>query len=266
MTESESTPDVGGTVVAEPAVTDTPPPEDAAARRSGPSSVASSVTWWIVGICIAAVIASAAQLLLELPDQGFFALALSFLVLGAASWVDVAEKRIPNVLTYPALGLGILIHVVLTPLFGWLGWEIPRIWLGGLGPEECLMGFGLTFLFGIVSFIVRGLGGGDVKLLFAMGALLGLGHVVGALFNGILIAALLGIVNWALNGSLIARLQVLAVTLFGAVFRGEVPKREEIMPFGRSVAPFGLSMFLGLILAQFVELHEVLLFTMGRTE
>ncbi|MFG0317912.1 MAG: prepilin peptidase, partial [Planctomycetota bacterium JB042] len=184
----------------------------------------------------------------------------------AAAWVDVAEKRIPNVLTYPALGLGILIHVVLTPLFGWLGWDVPRIWLGGLGPADALMGFGLCFLFGIVSFVVRGLGGGDVKLLFAMGAILGLGHVIGALFNGILIAAVLGIVNWALNGSLIARLQVMAVTLFGAVFRGEVPKREEILPFGRSVAPFGLSMFLGLILAQFVELHEVLIFTLGKTE
>lgn len=82
--------------------------------------------------------------------------ALCAVCLGAM-WFDVRERRLPNALTVGAFAGAILLRAPLG--------------LGALadGLLGALLGFGLALPF----FLVGGLGGGDVKLLAAVGAFLG---------------------------------------------------------------------------------------------
>jgi prepilin peptidase CpaA len=72
---------------------------------------------------------------------------------------DVRARRIPNWLTYGSLVAGLGVRT------WWLGWH-------GLaqGAEGMLLGGGVFFLF----FLVRGMGAGDVKLMGAVGAWVGI--------------------------------------------------------------------------------------------
>ena len=72
--------------------------------------------------------------------------------------VDVRQGRIPNWLTYPAMAMGILLR---WSFFGWRGLVSA---LSG-----CLLAGGVVFLF----YAVRAMGAGDVKLVAAIGSLLG---------------------------------------------------------------------------------------------
>lgn len=248
----------GASDAAVPAVTPAPQALDAAphSARRGSAPV---VLWWVLGVCVAAVAAAGLQIGLGVRDQGFFLLALTFLVCAVAAWVDVATRRIPNLLTYPALVLGLVLNVLLAPVLRVAGADVAVVWLGATETAtSALLGFGLCAFLGVVSFIVRGLGGGDVKLIAALGALLGLGTVVGVLFNALLFAGVIGLVNWALQGTLVPRLQVVATNLLATLVTRDGAK--DIYPFGRSEAPFGLAVLLGLLLAEVfgIRLHTLL--------
>jgi len=82
---------------------------------------------------------------------------LTMALLGAAI-SDVQRSRIPNVITLPLAGLGLALH------FGLNGWEGLLFSLEGFG-----VGFGLLVLF----YAGGGMGAGDVKLLGAVGAVIG---------------------------------------------------------------------------------------------
>ena len=88
-----------------------------------------------------------------------------FLLCGAAlcgiigGVIDVRSNRIPNWLTYTALGLALASRTL------WGGWPALKQGLWG-----ALLGGGVFFLF----FLVRGMGAGDVKLMGAGSAWAGL--------------------------------------------------------------------------------------------
>ena len=89
----------------------------------------------------------------------------------AASATDLRNRRIPNVLTFGAAAGAFGYHLA-TAGIGGLGWSVVG-WLAGA----------LIF---ILPFALRGLGGGDVKLLAALGAWIGTGDVVWvALYAGV---------------------------------------------------------------------------------
>lgn len=90
-----------------------------------------------------------------------------------ASVSDVRTRRIPNLLTFGAAGLAVLFH------FGTRG-------VGGLGFAAGGWAVGLAMF--LPFFLLRGIGGGDVKLLAALGAWIGPYH---AMWTG-LFAALAG--------------------------------------------------------------------------
>src|SRR5215470_4328671 len=81
---------------------------------------------------------------------------LAFVV--ACIVVDVRERRIPNALSAPAIVLGIVINGLL---------------FGSSGMIAGLAGFGLALAILIVPFALGGIGAGDVKMMGAVGALLG---------------------------------------------------------------------------------------------
>ena len=76
-----------------------------------------------------------------------------------AIYYDVRWRRIPNWLTYPAMLLGFIVHGITE---GWNG-----VLSSGGG-----MAVGLIIF--LIFYLLRLMGGGDVKLMAAMGALVGI--------------------------------------------------------------------------------------------
>lgn len=101
-------------------------------------------------------------------------IALCGLLLGIAIYLDLRRHRIPNWVTVPACLTGILYHVWSHGLAGGLPFS-----LKGLAA-------GLVIL--IIPFLMGGMGGGDVKLLAALGCWSGASGV----FNLFLYGALAG--------------------------------------------------------------------------
>ena len=228
----------------------------APADRPQPVAASTVATWWVLAVCVAAVIAAGLQVWSGQRQYGFYLLALSFLVCLAAAWLDLATRRIPNVLTYPAILIGLALNALAPPALEAVGADTVVVWLGASGLRDGLLGFGLCAAIGIVSFMARGLGGGDVKLLGAVGAMLGFDAVIAVLFNTLLVAALIGLANWVLKGTLLARTQIIANNVLIAVV---TKRRVNVYPFKATEAPFGLALLIGLTVAQFFAVHRFLL-------
>lgn len=101
-------------------------------------------------------------------------------VLIALSFIDLDTFRLPDVLTIPLLGLGLL-GAILIP-------GNPSGW------ESVLSALGAGGLFWIIALVYsQGMGLGDVKLVAAMGAFLGFPSIFLAIFIGSFIGAFVGI-------------------------------------------------------------------------
>ena len=90
------------------------------------------------------------------------------IVLGTAIWTDLRSGLIPNRLTFSTMGLAILLH-------GWLN--------GFPGMVYSLTGLGTGFALFIFFYLTGGMGAGDVKLMAAIGAIIG---AYGVLISGVL--------------------------------------------------------------------------------
>lgn len=93
-----------------------------------------------------------------------------------ASWIDYAERRVPNWLNAGIAALGFMAQGY---FFGWSG-----LAAGALG---MLVGFGTL----IIPWLMHGMGAGDVKLMMAIGVWLGpwltlMSFCVGAIVGGII--------------------------------------------------------------------------------
>jgi prepilin peptidase CpaA len=93
-------------------------------------------------------------------------------LLAAAAWSDWRTRRIPNALTLAGAAAAIALHLA----------------AGGGAVLQGLQGFGLALAVGVPLFALGALGGGDVKLLAAVGAFMGPGRFAGAF----LVIAVLG--------------------------------------------------------------------------
>jgi prepilin peptidase CpaA len=87
----------------------------------------------------------------------------ALVVAGAGCVADLRTRRIPNVLTLGAAA-------------GAFGHHLATAGLPGLG--FALAGWGVGLLMFLPVFVLKGIGGGDVKLLAALGAWLGPGQAV----------------------------------------------------------------------------------------
>ena len=109
---------------------------------------------------------------------------LALIVGLCAGWTDWRSRRIPNWLTIPALALGVAVHGLAA---------------GGPGVLESLKGVGLALAVLLPLVLLGALGGGDWKLLGALGAFLGAGMVLVVLLGAILIAGLMGVIQISVN-------------------------------------------------------------------
>lgn len=148
---------------------------------------------------------------------------LTIVVLAVSVVTDLRSRRILNVVTFPAMLLGLGLHLLF-----W-GWSETT----GLGLKWSLIGLaagGLPFL---VFYAVdsKSFGLGDVKLMAAVGAMKGFPFVLGALFYVALVGGVLALVLLLWKGALVR-------TLAG-IFRrkGEDEEKAKIfLPYGVAIA------------------------------
>ena len=104
-----------------------------------------------------------------LQSEAFAGLLTAFVV--AVSIFDIRERRIPNLLVFPAALIGLTLNLLLR---GWEGL--------GFGLKGLAAGFALLF----IPYLVGGMKAGDVKFLAAIGAFTGAIDVVRALLATLL--------------------------------------------------------------------------------
>ena len=101
---------------------------------------------------------------------------------------DLRSRRIPNLLTGPSILFGLLLHFLLGGV-SQLGYSL----LGGL------IAGAIFFLF----FMVGGMGGGDVKLMAAVGCIAGAAHIKDVLLATVFFGGLMGITLALYRGRLV---------------------------------------------------------------
>jgi prepilin peptidase CpaA len=157
------------------------------------------------------------------------ALSVLSLMLAIAVYVELKERRIPNWLTLSGMALGLLIAYL-------NGTAAFFSSIGGL-----IIGFGFLFIF----YVFGGVGGGDVKLMGAAGALMGSALIKPALVYTAFIGAFLAIMMvvwrkdfWTRIGWGMKRL---------AFWQKNNP--AEPAPAAPIAVPYGMAIALGCLLA-----------------
>lgn len=151
------------------------------------------------------------------------------MVICAAS--DLMAGKIYNYVTYPAAALGLILALVSG---GWVE----------LGHHA--LGMAIAFLPFFVVFLFRGLGGGDVKLIGAAGAIMGYPLIVAGLFHTILVGGVVavGVMLW--KGVLWKGIRN---ALWTIVTWALPVKTMPLDPANSEKVPFGVAIALGTIWA-----------------
>lgn len=167
---------------------------------------------------------------------------LVFVVLAAVSIAagvtDARTGQIPNRLTYAAV------------LIGLAGWSVyGLVTAGGSGLTaaggDALIATGLGLGLGLVAFALGGLGGGDAKLMAAIGAVSADWRLtLAAIVYGVAIAAIMAIVVMVRRGLV---KQTFTVMLGAALSLRRVER--PTLPGGSPTVPFGVALAAGAVIA-----------------
>lgn len=143
-----------------------------------------------------------------------------------ATYSDLRWRKIPNCLTLPAIALGFVLNFVGN---NWNGVIFAFIGL--------LLGMGLLML----PYLLGGMGGGDVKLMAALGALLGSYAILNVFLYTTLVGGAIAVVVAVANKSLVETFKKMwlflkCVFLFQAPSTGAlVFKKSHTVPYGVAI-------------------------------
>ena len=172
---------------------------------------------WVAVVVMSAIIATASILIRGGQGAGVFLIALCTGAVLVAAGFDAATGRIPNPITYTAILLGLSVNS--------LGMVLRRVapgvaahWLGAAGPTQALLGLLVFGGIGMVCLLLAGMGGGDMKLLAAVGAMLGLSRAADALACGVAVAVVYAVINLVLSGRLDATVRAAAVQMLNLAY------------------------------------------------
>ncbi len=156
------------------------------------------------------------------------------LLLSAAAWHDIRDRRIPNALVFPGAVAGVLSNALL-----------PQE-MGGLGALGSLTGLGAGLLLLLPLYLLRAMGGGDVKLMAMTGAFLGARAVMGAFLYILLAGGLLALALAWHQGRLRTLLHKLKIALCAVngstaplLMTGDLPEptaKLDKLPYGVAIA------------------------------
>jgi len=169
-----------------------------------------------------------------LPTITLAGAATTVVVVAVAGVWDVRTRRIPNALTFPAVGAGLLIGAATT---GW--WGLLSALVGTLAAPAVLMALRLG----------NRLGAGDIKLAAAVGALTGPAVGAVAMLLATVVGGLLAVARMLRPGTSVAR--NLSPFLVGLPIVGrryqEAPAEDT--PLARITIPYGVAIGIGSLLA-----------------
>lgn len=167
---------------------------------------------------------------------------LLFATLTTAATTDVLHRKVYNWLTYPAIALGLA-----------LGYGAGGLGEGLWGPGliSHLAGFALGFGLLFAVWWSRAVGGGEVKLAGAVGAIVGFPLIVPALFWSSLVGAIMGVWVLVWRGKLLSGLR--SSIRYALSFRDELPVDDP----AAVKLPYGVAIAFGTILAWFLHLPGV---------
>jgi prepilin signal peptidase PulO-like enzyme (type II secretory pathway) len=233
---------------------DSPPALELAAPR------ALSVPWpatWIMLLSLAAIV-NALLVVANHAARGFFVPVLAAAICLLAALFDACTTRIPNALTYTAILLGIAVNAAGSLLLLNHADTATR-WLAAPTLSQSLLGFGACALVGIAGMVIARVGGGDIKLLAALGALLGLSQIGYVLIVALTVAALYALINLVVVGRLnfLARLAALRLLELFYFRRFELPSSDDSSdrPASPNTIPMAVPLAIGLILTQLLDLQ-----------
>jgi len=146
-----------------------------------------------------------------------------------AVYADLRWRKIPNYLTLPAVAAGLLVNFLAN------GWNGLLFGFGGF-----MLGMGLL----ILPFLFGGMGGGDVKLMGALGAFVGCYSVLNIFFYATLVGGAIAIVVALANKNLADTFKRMWL-LLKCVFLFRVPMSGAAL-FKKSIAiPYGVAICAG---------------------
>ena len=151
---------------------------------------------------------------------------VAIILVTIAAFFDVATHRIPNWLTYSSWLVGLALAA----------------YVGGIAAvNNSLLGFASTFLPMLLMYVGGSIGGGDVKLIGGVGALLGFPAGLNALISAILVGGFFAAIILLWQGRLFPILKRAASVAWSKVYVVHVPvpappKVKDAFPFGVAIA------------------------------
>lgn len=151
-----------------------------------------------------------------------------------ASYTDFQWSRIPNWLTFPAMGLGMVLHA----------------WIGGLGDALFgLAGLGVGMGLFLLPYACKAIGAGDVKLMAAVGAIVGPSSALSIAILSVLAGGIYALGAMTYQWGPAGTSKKLAYSAYGAFVTGGLAWSGDIqLPFklryGLAIA-VGTLLFLG---------------------
>ena len=167
------------------------------------------------------------------------AIKLAVLVPLAASVIyhDVRFRRIPNMLVLTALIAGLAINTV----FG-----------GFRGLGNSALGFGVAFFAMLLLHIFGAMGAGDVKLMGAVGSILGIALMPVTLILVVMAGGVLAIYSMVRAGTVFSTLHGVLRIFVGLLPGWEMP-RFAMAPDRRHTIPYGVAIMVGSLIAALVR-------------
>ncbi|MEO0128684.1 MAG: A24 family peptidase [candidate division WOR-3 bacterium] len=161
---------------------------------------------------------------------------LSFALLIICFYSDLVYKKIFNWITLPGIALGFLVNGIFSGL--------PGLKSSGLG---FAIGFGFLF----IIFLFGGMGGGDVKLMGAIGAIKGYPFIISALVYSILVGGFIAFAVLIWKKKFLRTMLKIFLFLIHKIFPffGLPEMDKEHM----EKVPFGIAIVLGTIWAMIME-------------
>jgi prepilin peptidase CpaA len=150
-------------------------------------------------------------------------------LVGAAAYYDLRYRRIPNLLTVTGLAVALVLR-------GWMGLDE---FLAGLA------GAAIAALVSVPLFSIRALGGGDGKLLIAVGGFMGPNRLFGALLLIALVGGVMGLVDALRRKVVLPVLLNTAGLLKRLVTFGRGGTRPELDTPGVITIPYGVAIAIG---------------------